>query len=363
MTTASERIDDNNSMGINPLFSGSGGSPFQISLVEDVLSIEKKIVITKGTKAWAAVEKFENNCLYFTVQYINADSGNQISICNQGTNLFKFALVDSPDGQKVHPGTEFFAYVKKEEKIIINRKPLPERKCPGTPLPERRLALIIGNSKYKINPLGNPLNDARDMAEHFKQLGFDTMYRENVDIFGLLDALEAFRDSLNKIRHYDIGLVYYSGHGIEVDHKNYIIPLEATLKKRCYVTKTCISVDELLEAMPVPLKIIILDACRDNTFEQNVGHPKLPNEGGNVGRVKISSPKEGTLLVYGTSSGKTADDAPTAKNGAYTGCVKDCLKETVIAFPDVFECASSKMGNNQKPETNSHSFGQWYLRW
>jgi len=94
-----------------------------------------------------------------------------------------------------------------------------------------------------------------------------------------------------------------------------------------------------------------------------VGHPKLPNEGGNVGRVKISSPKEGTLLVYGTSSGKTADDAPTAKNGAYTGCVKDCLKETVIAFPDVFECASSKMGNNQKPETNSHSFGQWYLRW
>ena len=135
----------------------------------------------------------------------------------------------------------------------------------------KRVALVLGNSTYQnAPPLPNPVNDAAVIAAKFKEAGFDV-----VDSRHDLPAAEtrrALRDFADAARDADIAVVYYAGHGLEVDGTNYLVPVDAKLERDTDVYDEALSLDRVLVAVEPAkqLRLVILDACRDNPFAKTM---------------------------------------------------------------------------------------------
>src|SRR5262249_4392726 len=130
----------------------------------------------------------------------------------------------------------------------------------------RRLALIIGNVKYPVNPLRNAVNDARDMHDVLKRLGFEPKLLTDATFEQMEDAIDAFS---RKLRQGGVGLFYYAGHGVQIDGQNYLIPVDAPLQTASKVKYRSVPVNGLVDRMADAgneLNIIILDACRENAL-------------------------------------------------------------------------------------------------
>ena len=130
---------------------------------------------------------------------------------------------------------------------------------------DRRVALVIGNSAYRnASTLPNTINDANAIATLFRSVGFEVVISRN-DL-GVLDFKRAVRDFLITAETADIAVVYYAGHGIEVDGANYLIPVDAKLARDYDVEDEAVALDRIIWALqPVKrLRLILLDACRDN---------------------------------------------------------------------------------------------------
>src|SRR5471032_2271747 len=136
---------------------------------------------------------------------------------------------------------------------------------------EKRVALVLGNSAYQnVAPLPNPVNDGAVIAATLTQAGFDV-----VDSRHDLPAAEtrrALRDFADRARDADIAVVYYAGHGMEVDGTNYLIPVDAKLERDSDVYDEAFSLDRVLLAVEPAkqLRLVILDACRDNPFSKTM---------------------------------------------------------------------------------------------
>ena len=111
---------------------------------------------------------------------------------------------------------------------------------------ERRVALVIGNAAYKVNPLKNPVNDSNDMARSLRAVGFDVIEANNTTLAAMREATRRFAD---KLVNSDVGLVYYSGHGVEVKGKNYLIPVNADIKREYEVVDQAFDASQFLEMM------------------------------------------------------------------------------------------------------------------
>src|ERR1700704_224002 len=135
----------------------------------------------------------------------------------------------------------------------------------------KRVALVIGNSSYRnVAKLSNPANDAAAVAVMFKSAGFDTVESKlNLTVGELRKAL---RDFGNLSRDADVAVVYYAGHGIELDGTNYLIPVDATLETDADVLDETLSLDRVLFAVEPArqLRLVILDACRENPFAKTM---------------------------------------------------------------------------------------------
>ena len=131
----------------------------------------------------------------------------------------------------------------------------------------RKVALVIGNSKYKFNDLkGIPVNDATDVAKKLNDLGFAVSFLHDATKNEIDNTLLTLNKNISKS---DIILFFYAGHGIEVDGKNYLIPIDATLEKKSDVAKETVALDNILTSMKTlnsPVNLIYLDACRNNPF-------------------------------------------------------------------------------------------------
>ena len=176
----------------------------------------------------------------------------------------------------------------------------------------RRVALVIGNNAYPWGPLVNSANDARALAAMLPRVGFDPK-----DVTLLVDAnlkqmQKAGRDFVERLRPDDLAFVFYSGHGVEVRGENYLIPIDfppnaSDLEAR----DEAYSAQQLLrdlESSGAKTRVMILDACRNNPLRAS------KSAGGGLGRMD----GEGTLIVFATSAGKTADDNPRGRNGLFT---------------------------------------------
>src|SRR3981189_3862149 len=184
-------------------------------------------------------------------------------------------------------------------------------------LAEKRVALVLGNSAYQnVAPLTNPANDSAKMAATLKDAGFDV-----VDSRRDLPAAEtrrALRDFAERARDADIAVVYYAGHGIEVDGANYLIPVDARLERDTDVYDEALSLERVLIAIEPAkkLRLPLFPACRDNPFTKTMKRTVASRAIGQ-GLAKIEPTSPNMLIPYSAKAGSTAA-AGGGKKAPYT---------------------------------------------
>src|SRR5215470_11620513 len=135
----------------------------------------------------------------------------------------------------------------------------------------KRVAFVLANSAYQNAPgLANPVNDGALIATTLKDAGFDVV--ESRRDLSALETRRALRDFSDQARDADIAVVYYAGHGLEVDGSNYLVPVDAKLERDSDVYDEAFSLDRILLAVEPAkrLRLVILDACRDNPFDKTM---------------------------------------------------------------------------------------------
>ena len=190
-----------------------------------------------------------------------------------------------------------------------------------------RQALIIGNDNYPGNVLKNARNDANAIAEVLASLGYKTTLQLDADRKTMDDTITTFADGLNSG---DIALVYYSGHGLQVDGENYLVPIDFHISTADDVPRQGYSLSAILQKLAnrgARSQVIILDACRDNPFLRD---RSLRN-----GWASPATP-EGIFLAFGTAPGSTASDNPGAVNGLFTQALLRYLKSSDLEVEQLF---------------------------
>ena len=188
---------------------------------------------------------------------------------------------------------------------------------------EKRVALVIGNADYLgMSRLANPLNDAADMAAKLTTLGFEVIYRENLRHDEVGATLQAFED---KLTPETIALVYYAGHGIQLDGENYLPWVDARIRNEHDVRSQSMNLQQLLAPMQqrqTRLNLVFLDACRDNPY------PMVAKSRGAVpaGLARFEGP-QGSLIVYATAPGQVAQDG-IGRNGPFAQSLLENIDTT-----------------------------------
>jgi uncharacterized caspase-like protein len=164
-----------------------------------------------------------------------------------------------------------------------------------------RIALVIGNGDYERQALPNPIYDAQDISNTLNRLGFSVIQVLNADKATMNQAIQKFRDDLDDDK---VGLLYYSGHGVQHDGKNYMIPIEAmlTIDEPSDLNTDAVSMTGVLSKMENAknrLNMVFLDACRDNPFD---GFSKGDRKAG----LALVGSAERMLIAYATAPNKAA---------------------------------------------------------
>lgn len=216
----------------------------------------------------------------------------------------------------------------------------------------KRVAMVIGNGAYEHVPaLPNPTNDAHSISASLKQVGFEVTLAKDLTYQQMRLALRAFSD---KAIGSDIALIYYAGHGIEVDKHNYLVPTDARLKKDLDVEFEALSLEQLNLAVSGAkgLKMILLDACRDNPFAQSMTRTIATRSIGR-GLAKVE-PVDGSLVSFAAKEGTVASDG-VGKNSPYTSALIKHIVEPgldiQLMFRKVRDSVMAETGGIQEPFT------------
>jgi uncharacterized caspase-like protein len=181
----------------------------------------------------------------------------------------------------------------------------------------KRVALVIGNAAYQNAPtLPNPVNDGAVIAQTLKDAGFDVV--DSRHDLAAVEMRRALRDFSDRARDADIAVIYYAGHGLEVDGNNYLIPVDAKLERDADVYDEGLSLDRVLVAIEPAkqLRLVILDACRDNPFAKTMKRT-LVSRSIERGLAKVEPTNPNTLIAYSAKAGSTALDGDS-KNSPFT---------------------------------------------
>ena len=192
-----------------------------------------------------------------------------------------------------------------------------------------RLALIIGNAAYpEPNTLINPSRDARAMSEVLRGLGFSVITLQDGNRVQMAAAIAQVRDALKGRK--GVGLFYYAGHGVQHDWRNFMVPIDARLQRSTDIPSATVDVSQVLDAFKEAgnrLNLVILDACRDNPFD---------NQLATKGLAPVDAPP-GTFMAFATAPGNVADDGDEkSENGLYTRHLLAELKRQDSRIEDVF---------------------------
>jgi len=216
----------------------------------------------------------------------------------------------------------------------------------------KRVALVLANSAYQNAPsLTNPVNDGAVIAKTLKDAGFDIV--DSRHDLTALDTRRVLRDFADSTRDADIAVVYYAGHGIEVDGSNYLIPVDAKLERDTDVYDEALSLDRVLVAVEPAkqLRLVILDACRDNPFGRTMKRT-LASRGIGRSLAQVEPASTNTLIAYSAKAGFTAQDGDGA-NSPFTIALSKHLTTPGLdvrrAFGFVRDEVLKSTGNKQEP--------------
>jgi Caspase domain len=215
----------------------------------------------------------------------------------------------------------------------------------------RRVALVIGNSAYaNVATLGNPARDADAMAGAFRKLGFSDV--TEVKDVRKSDFQKALLDFADKSVDADWAVIYYAGHGMEIDGINYMVPVDAVLKRDQGVKLETVSLDEMMDAAAAAkrLRIVILDACRDNPFLAKMTRTLATRSIG-AGLASVE-PQQGTLVAFAAKHGQTAEDGSGADSPFVSAMLEHIGEPGVdvnIFFRKVRDSVLNATANRQEP--------------
>jgi len=217
---------------------------------------------------------------------------------------------------------------------------------------DKRVALVIGVSKYQQVPrLTNPTRDADAVTALFRQAGFDLINNQR-DV-GIVDLRRVIREFSETARDADIAVVYYAGHGIEVDGVNYLVPADAKLVSDFDIEDETVSLDRVLKALEGTkrLRLVILDACRDNPFA-NTMKRTLASRSVGRGLAKVEPTMSDTLIAFAAKAGAVASDGEGNNSPFASALVKHIAEPGLdlrLAFGRVRDEVLKSTGNRQEP--------------
>ncbi|CAK0764705.1 hypothetical protein CCP3SC1_430016 [Gammaproteobacteria bacterium] len=218
---------------------------------------------------------------------------------------------------------------------------------------EKRVALVIGNAAYTSGPLHNAANDATDIAATLRELGFRVREQINVGQPKMEEAVRGFADDL---RGATVGLFYFSGHGVQIEGRNYLIPVGAHIEAEDEIRYKALDAGFVLDKMEhagSKINLVILDACRDNPYARSF------RSTAGAGLAGVEAPA-GSLVAYSTAPGKVAGDG-TGHNGTYTKHLLTAMREpglpAEMMFKRVREAVMKETQNKQVPWESSALIG------
>ena len=193
-----------------------------------------------------------------------------------------------------------------------------------------RVALVIGNAAYAGSAaLANPGNDAKAMSDALRGLGFTVVEIRDGSKTQMQDAISKVKTSLQGKQA--IGMLYYAGHGLQLDWRNYMVPIDAKMSKAADVPEQAVDLAQVIDAFKTAgnrMNIVVLDACRDNPFAGTAT---------GKGLAQLDAPP-GTFLAYATAPGNVAEDGDAkSNNGLYTKFLLEELKKPTAKIEDVFK--------------------------
>lgn len=230
---------------------------------------------------------------------------------------------------------------------------------------ERRVALVMGNSNYKnAIQLPNPAGDAQAMADLLKSLGFEVVFGANLGREAMAEKLSEFARTGGGA---DVALFFYAGHGMQLSGKNLLIPVDANLKSELDAKMQAIEIDAILQdtMADAKVKLVLLDACRDNPFAQQIqsSAPKTRSVVVGAGLAEMR-PGEGTLIAFATGPGQVAIDGE-AKHSPFTRALLNHLAEPGVeirhALTRVRAQVADETHKQQLPWENTNLTGFYYL--
>lgn len=219
-----------------------------------------------------------------------------------------------------------------------------------------RLALVIGNSSYRTGPLKNPVNDAKDMGAVLQKTGFEVIELYDADLDEMRSSINDFSESL---ANYEVGLVYYSGHGIEFAGRNYFIPINANIKTEDEIPRQGFDATTIVEKMSrnnVKTSIFIIDACRNAPV-----FSKFRSGKSGLSSMQVSN---GSIVAFSAAPGQVAIDG-NERNSPYTKALLQQIqipnKKIEEVMKDTGKLVNENSGGRQVPWYNSSLVGDFYF--
>ena len=199
---------------------------------------------------------------------------------------------------------------------------------------ESRLALVIGQSAYRSVPaLPNPANDARAVTQLLTDSGFEVSTASDLSQNQIRETVSEFAGKVAAKGPDTVALVFYAGHGLQVDGENFLIPVDIDAKREADIPLQAVRLNDILNTLtsvPSRMRILMLDACRNNPF------PELKTAGSGLALVDAKVGAPGTFLSFSTSPGAVAEDG-TGSNSPYTTALLAAGREQNIPIEETFK--------------------------
>ena len=200
---------------------------------------------------------------------------------------------------------------------------------------ENRLALVIGQSAYRaVTPLPNPANDAKAMSQMLSDAGFEVLSASDLSQTEMREKAGEFAAKIAEKGPDTIALIFYAGHGLQVDGENFLVPVDLDPKREADIPLQAVRLNDImntLTSVPSRMRIVLLDACRNNPFpaiNKTVGH------GLAIVDAKVAAP--GTFLSFSTSPGAEAEDG-TGTDSPYTTALLSVGRQPGLSIEEAFK--------------------------
>jgi hypothetical protein len=232
---------------------------------------------------------------------------------------------------------------------------------------DRRVALVVGNSAYASTAsLRNPRNDASDMAETLKKLGFEVELGLDLDQQNFAVAIEKFARALDGA---DVGLFFFAGHGLQLNDKNYLVSINAKLENEFLMSSETIDLTSIVRLMEskAAVNLVFLDACRNNPLAENLRRGlEVTKRSANLGRglARIEPASRDTLIAFAAAPGQVAADGDDRNSPFTASLLKNMPRPAVevsVMLKEVSADVRRVTNNSQRPQQLSDMSRTFYF--